>query len=455
MLTLTITILMSLISSRSNAFSTGDGNTLHLKTNLYISGQAALDKAFENPSYQSMIIGKYGFIEVPLDYSNLAAGKTSIFYRLPKNIDPSKPNLLFFYGGPGGNSTGLTIEDRLTDFNVIYFDQRGTGFSRPPKLEDLKNPEYFSSEFIAKDAKILIDFLGLKKVSIYGHSYGTVVATIFANLFAESVNAVVLEGVVFDGTSDLWINPDRLRSSQSFYDKLSSDLKSKIDEFTKRDKIPADWLSRLIQKSMVGNNFSSHVNQVLSTIASGGYDSFEGQVLAEIDDSFLYEDSFYFGAYMYHNISCQELSLAENGSAGSYFLKQDKFVPNMAGSKSVCIQIPGMVNRISKATYYATNYPLHSKVTYFQGLEDGATGSNNAVRHFTNVAKGDADLVEMPENGHGPVLSCLSISKYDPNPFKCKNLDKIVAMVELALKGKRLEKELVLSINPSWKMQSH
>jgi len=444
-----------LICQPSFGFSAGSTNTLKLKTTPYIFGQAALDKASENPAYKNMIVGSHGFVQVPLDYSNPASAKTPIFYRIPGGIDPLKQNLLFFYGGPGGNSTGLTLEDRLKNFNVIYFDQRGTGFSRPPRLEDLQNPKLFSSEFIAKDAKMLLDTLGVKKVSVYGHSYGTVVATVFANRFSDVVNSVVLEGVVFDGTSDLWINPDRLKTTQAFYDSLSSDLKIKIDEFTKLNKVPNDWLSRFIQKSMVGNNFSSYVSQVLNTLPNRTADDFASQITSEIDDSFMYEDSFTFGAYMYHNISCQELSLAEADSAGSYFLQQGKFVPNHADSKAICSQIPGMEALLNKTTFYATNYPLSMKVTYFQGLDDGATGANNAAEHFKSVAKNSADIIVMPNKGHGPILSCLSISKYDPNPIMCNNLDKIVVLVESALQGNRISEGEIKNIDQTWLVQSH
>jgi proline iminopeptidase len=430
---------------------------LHLKTEPYISGPEALEKVNSEADfkdYRTMLVGKTGFVDVPLDYEH-PIKKMKVFFRIPKPLDTTKPSLLFFYGGPGGNSTGLTLEDRLADFNVIYFDQRGTGFSRPPALTDLENSQYFSSEFMARDAKMLIDSLGLKKVSLYGQSYGTVLATIFAHLFPESTTAVVLEGTVFDGTTDLWINPDRVRILNGFLQSLPNTMHTRIIQSSKGGIVPPTWFSRLAASYMRGDNFSANLRNRLDSALAGDDQSLLRDISTDIDQSWQVEDSAFWGAYMYHQITCQELSLSQHfGSGDLLFDNKGVLVPDPSDeSKLICLQLLGMAERMNR-TYLATSYPFFAPVTYFQGREDGNTGMTNAIRHFQAVPKGSATLVLVSKAGHGPIMNCMSIGKFDPNPPTCGNQKDQVTVLSKALLGQKLKDDDVKMLGPDWQLTS-
>ena len=437
--------------------ATSSSPTLHVKGEHYITGPQALQKvnsedAFKD--YRKMLVGKTGFIPVPLDYRN-PERKMNLFYRIPRALDPSKPSLIFFYGGPGGTSTGLTIEDRLIDFNVVYFDQRGTGFSRPPTLEDLENPRYFESEFIARDAKVLLDFLGIKKVSLYGQSYGTVVATIFAHFFPEMTTAVVLEGTVFNGTTDLWINPDRVRILNGFLLSLSPEVRARIIQLSQNGVLPPTWFSRLAADYLRGDNFAATLKSRLDASFAGNDLSFEDEIRSEVDQSSQAEDSAYWGAYMYHQIACQELSLGKPyGSGDLIFDINGKLVPDPSdSSKEICLQLPGMAGRMNR-TYFSTSYAFSPMVTYFQGREDGNTGVTNAIRHFQAVPTGHASLVLVAHAGHGPIMGCMNIGKFDPNPPLCVRQSEEVALLTKALLGKTLSPADVEKIGPDWEVKA-
>lgn len=96
----------------------------------YLSGQAALD-ALLAMKLEKYLVGNSSFVSVPLDYQQPEKGTMLIHVRLPRPLDPQKPTVLYFYGGPGGSSLGTPLHEAIPDFNVIYFDQRGTGLSKP------------------------------------------------------------------------------------------------------------------------------------------------------------------------------------------------------------------------------------------------------------------------------------------------------------------------------------
>lgn len=82
-----------------------------------------------------------GYVTLPQDYENPAAGQVEIFYTLVKSASPqAKPDpLVYLVGGPGSSGTQLLLSSfrlYLRSFarerDVIVIDQRGTGFSNPP-----------------------------------------------------------------------------------------------------------------------------------------------------------------------------------------------------------------------------------------------------------------------------------------------------------------------------------
>jgi proline iminopeptidase len=97
--------------------------------------------------------------------------------------------LIFLHGGPGYNAVGfeVTTAQKLSEsgFYVIVYDRRGEGRS-PDKNATFTFEETFN------DLEALFDKFHLKSASLIGHSFGGVVATLFADKYPSKVNSIIL-----------------------------------------------------------------------------------------------------------------------------------------------------------------------------------------------------------------------------------------------------------------------
>lgn len=176
-----------------------------------------------------------GEIEVPLDYRdpNNADAISIAVTRLPAAVASDRiGSLVLNPGGPGGSGLELAwsyaplFPPALTDaFDLVGFDPRGVGRSTAVDCGDL-NRSYTvierdcinnSGELLpfvgttnaARDMEQLRKALGDEQLTYLGFSYGTALGAVYADLFPDSVRALVLDGSVdpaagqynIDGTS--------------------------------------------------------------------------------------------------------------------------------------------------------------------------------------------------------------------------------------------------------------
>ncbi|MDP5228818.1 MAG: alpha/beta hydrolase [Cellulophaga sp.] len=103
--------------------------------------------------------------------------------------------ILFLHGGPGYNSVPFekTTATSLSEngFFVISYDRRGEGRS-----DQLKAAYTFDETFA--DILSIYSQFNLEKVSLLGHSFGGVVATLFADTYPDKVNTLFLVGAPLD-----------------------------------------------------------------------------------------------------------------------------------------------------------------------------------------------------------------------------------------------------------------
>lgn len=122
-----------------------------------------------------------GFVEVD-------GGK--IWYKIVGSGD-STPVILM-HGGPGASSPYLKELDRLAaDRPVIFYDQLGSGKSDRPKDQSL-----WTNERFVKELGQLREALHLKKVHLYGHSWGSMLAIEYMRTNPEGVMSVVMASPV-------------------------------------------------------------------------------------------------------------------------------------------------------------------------------------------------------------------------------------------------------------------
>lgn len=176
-----------------------------------------------------------GFIEVPENHDDPEGRKINIAYVVVKAKDSDSPSypMIFFSGGPGGNTIdpgliGFLKEAPFTEKrDVILFDQRGIGYSsampdmsfdsfeimardanEEEELELTKalireykqkceeqgiQPQYYNTFQNAKDVGMLFKHLGYEKYNLFGGSYGTRIARVVQDMFPEYVHTSILD----------------------------------------------------------------------------------------------------------------------------------------------------------------------------------------------------------------------------------------------------------------------
>ncbi len=99
--------------------------------------------------------------------------------------------IVFLHGGPGYNAASFesTTARQLSEkgFYVIVYDRRGEGRSIDPDAD-------YNFEQTFEDLNNIYNKFSLRKAILIGHSFGGIVATLFADKFSEKINSIVLVG---------------------------------------------------------------------------------------------------------------------------------------------------------------------------------------------------------------------------------------------------------------------
>lgn len=107
--------------------------------------------------------------------------------------NPAKPALLYIHGGPRGNSTLFegTTAQALADrgFYVIVYDRRGEGRSADSAAT-------FTFDEAFTDLNAILNSLKLHKVSLLGHSFGGIVASLYSEKHPEKIQRLFLIGAL-------------------------------------------------------------------------------------------------------------------------------------------------------------------------------------------------------------------------------------------------------------------
>ena len=175
-----------------------------------------------------------GGIAVPLDYSSAASPRIHIGFRwLPATRHPDG-TILAVEGGPGYASTGsepeyLAMIGRLARTrNLLLVDLRGTGTSTPVNCTALENAgskqygqhfdqlvaacgaqlnhtwryrgggwvhasDLFNTAYSARDVSLVLRALRVGRVDLYGDSYGSWFAQVFASRYPGTLRSVTLD----------------------------------------------------------------------------------------------------------------------------------------------------------------------------------------------------------------------------------------------------------------------
>jgi pimeloyl-ACP methyl ester carboxylesterase len=179
-----------------------------------------------------------GHIKVPLDRADAGLGKIKIGFELYPRKNRSRRKLgtiVAVEGGPGYATTG-SRSSYLELFaplrkrrDLLLVDNRGTGKSEPILCQPLQSykgnyvdavgkcgrqlgpaSDLYGTGNAADDMADVLDALGIKKVDLYGDSYGTFFAQTFAVRHPEKLRSLVLDSAYFvGGTDPFYIDTNR------------------------------------------------------------------------------------------------------------------------------------------------------------------------------------------------------------------------------------------------------
>ncbi|MGE0200180.1 MAG: prolyl aminopeptidase [Candidatus Melainabacteria bacterium] len=109
--------------------------------------------------------------------------------------NPKGVPVVVLHGGPGGESwpSDRTFFDPAV-YRIVLFDQRGCGKSRP----DTSSPDALianSPEALCADVETLRKLLGIDRWYVFGGSWGSTLALLYAEAHAQRVMGLILRGV--------------------------------------------------------------------------------------------------------------------------------------------------------------------------------------------------------------------------------------------------------------------
>jgi pimeloyl-ACP methyl ester carboxylesterase len=173
-----------------------------------------------------------GTLRVPLDYHHPARGSVPLAV-IEHPVPHSRGVVVFNPGGPGESgvlilplSASLVPAEVRDQFTLVSFDERGTGSSDPllcgpsptaagstvvgtqgatrvfAGLEHSCRARYpalfptVTTTTSARDMDRLRTALGVPRINFYGQSYGTVLGSVYRQLFPDHVRSMVLDGAV-------------------------------------------------------------------------------------------------------------------------------------------------------------------------------------------------------------------------------------------------------------------
>ncbi|GGU51566.1 prolyl aminopeptidase [Lentzea flava] len=121
--------------------------------------------------------------------------------------NPHGKPAVVFHGGPGSGSNPVWRQDFDPDhWNLILWDQRGTGKSTPPASDPDTSMEHNTTQHLIDDAEKLREHLGIEKWLLMGGSWGSTLILAYAVQHPERVSEIIIPAVTAGRPEELeWI----------------------------------------------------------------------------------------------------------------------------------------------------------------------------------------------------------------------------------------------------------
>jgi pimeloyl-ACP methyl ester carboxylesterase len=172
-------------------------------------------------------------LTVPLDRTGAVPGTVKLRIERQQAKRAARPPLFLIAGGPGQSATGAFDAESVSEIagtearsrDIVVMDLRGTGRSGALECPALQRGstravdvaacavelgprrDHYSSVDIADDIDAVRAALGDERIAIYGVSYGTYVAQVYARRYPARIDRLVLDSVVGPAGVDAFERP--------------------------------------------------------------------------------------------------------------------------------------------------------------------------------------------------------------------------------------------------------
>jgi len=131
----------------------------------------------------------------PYDDGLLDVGDGNTMYWKVFGNPEGKPALVV-HGGPGSGSPKKTQRSfDPTKYRIVLFDQRGCGLSTPHAGDPATDMSVNTTDHLVADIEKLREHLGIDRWLVFGGSWGSTLALVYAERFPERVTELVLVSI--------------------------------------------------------------------------------------------------------------------------------------------------------------------------------------------------------------------------------------------------------------------
>ncbi len=195
----------------------------------------------------------FGALESLVDENKRSNRSLDIFYLIRKSNRENAPYMIFFNGGPGIGFSQQFFEhngyrDFLPDYNIVFMDQRGTGYSEKP-LDDLDEYNYFTSRYIAYDAEVIRkEVIKQDKWIVFGQSFGGHVVRKYLELYSANALMGISHGYGECSSITMKVNIEK---------ELFRQVDTYFQNYPEDRTILLDVKSQLNQEDIIGSDIRS------------------------------------------------------------------------------------------------------------------------------------------------------------------------------------------------------
>ncbi|PEP51340.1 alpha/beta fold hydrolase [Bacillus pseudomycoides] len=195
-------------------------------------------------------------------------------YQLYVNLIGEGEPIVFLHGGPGSEHRFFLphMVPLSKKFKLVFYDQRGCGKS------DLAENNQYSMKNEVENLEALRIQLGFEKMNLFGESWGSILALLYATTYPERVNKILLTAAI--GVTSTGLE----RFSKELEKRLTEDDKTKLSKWEENVKTGETSIEDLLQildpyyvfsqetlNRKEKNTFSGEVNKAIGTDIENNY----------------------------------------------------------------------------------------------------------------------------------------------------------------------------------------